>query len=156
MPLTSIDKIVQLEKGVRIRAEKRIHPDEEHYKDHFGNFPVLPGVLMLEGLSQAASYLVRDLEDFAHSQVFMTSCSQAKFSKLVQPPAVVTFDVELIGQDAGEFEFKGKVSEGERGVAVARFKMKATRILDHDARSGHLEEALVCKQRLLFADLCSH
>jgi len=44
---------------------------EEYLADHFPTFPVLPGVLLLEGLIESASWLVREAEDFAHSMVLL-------------------------------------------------------------------------------------
>ena len=50
-------------------AVKNLSLAEEYLADHFPGFPVMPGVLMLEALTQAGAWLVRDMEDFAHSVV---------------------------------------------------------------------------------------
>ncbi|MGA2173288.1 MAG: hypothetical protein ABSG82_09830 [Sedimentisphaerales bacterium] len=54
-----IDKIVELEAGRRIKTVKCVTLAEEYLADHFPTFPVLPGVLLLEGLIESASWLVR-------------------------------------------------------------------------------------------------
>src|SRR5690349_1993879 len=62
MRFTLIDRIVELEPGARIKAIKALSMAEEYLGDHFPKFPVLPGVLMLEALTQAGAWLVRSSE----------------------------------------------------------------------------------------------
>ena len=59
MRFSLIDRIVELEPGVRITAVKSLTMAEEYLADHFPHFPVMPGVLMLEALTQAGAWLVR-------------------------------------------------------------------------------------------------
>jgi 3-hydroxyacyl-[acyl-carrier-protein] dehydratase len=59
-----IDKIVEIEKGRRIKAVKSVTLAEEYLADHFPAFPVLPGVFLLEGLIESASWLVRAMDLF--------------------------------------------------------------------------------------------
>ncbi len=153
MPLSCIDKITLLEKGVRIRAEKTVRPEEEHFRDHFSGFAVLPGVLMLEGLAESAAALVRATDDFARTQVYLVSCSQVKFSKLVRPLTRVVFEAEIVSNDGAEFEFKGKVLENDRAVAVARFRMRAESVGETFPLYAHLEAPLAGKQRRLLDSL---
>ena len=61
-----IDKVVSLDSGRKIKAVKGLSLAEEYLADHFPAFPVLPGVLLLEGLIESASWLVREAENFAH------------------------------------------------------------------------------------------
>ena len=59
MRFTLIDRIVDFQPGVRLTAMKSLTMTEEYLGDHFPNFPVMPGVLMLEAMTQAAAWLVR-------------------------------------------------------------------------------------------------
>ena len=58
-----IDKVVSLETGKEIKAVKSVSLAEEYLADHFPTFPVLPGVLLLQGLIESASWLVRQKEN---------------------------------------------------------------------------------------------
>ena len=156
LALHCIDRIVSLEKGARIVASRTVRAEEEYFQDHFTGFAVLPGVLMLEGMVQSAVWYVRACEGFAHSQVFMTACSQAKYSKLVRPGAVLTFEVEEAGREGAEREFKGKVTEEGRSVATARFKLRSEKVGDFQPLFSHLEAPLVEKHRKAFERLCGN
>ena len=54
-----------------LHAVKNLSLAEEYLSDHFPGFPVMPGVLMLEALTQAGAWLIRDMEDFAHSFILL-------------------------------------------------------------------------------------
>ena len=66
-----IDRIVELQSGTKITAVKNLTMAEEYLADHFPHFPVMPGVLMLEAMTQAGAWLVRHSEDFAHTMVVL-------------------------------------------------------------------------------------
>jgi 3-hydroxyacyl-[acyl-carrier-protein] dehydratase len=74
-----IDKVIEIEKGTRIRAVKNVSLAEEYLGDHFPAFPVLPGVLLLEGMIESASWLVRAKENFAHSMVLLEEARNVKY-----------------------------------------------------------------------------
>ena len=63
MRFSLIDRIVELEPGERVTATKSLTMAEEYLADHFPHFPVMPGVLMLEAMTQAGAWLVRVSED---------------------------------------------------------------------------------------------
>jgi 3-hydroxyacyl-[acyl-carrier-protein] dehydratase len=153
MGLQCIDHIATIDKGKGMIARKKVHSDEEFFQDHFAGFPVLPGVLMLEGLVQTAAWFVRDAEDFKRSQVFMTHCSQVKYSKLVRPVAELTYDVTLLSQTGSDYEFRGRVTKADATVAVARFRMHSGTISEEAPAFSHLETGLVEKNRKSFQAL---
>jgi len=78
MYFSLIDKIDSLEPGKRIVATKSLSLAEEYLQDHFPNFPVMPGVLMLEALTQASAWLIRVSEDFSHSIVVLKEARNVK------------------------------------------------------------------------------
>ena len=150
MAIDAIDRITVLEKGKRILTEKHVRPDEEHFQDHFMGFPVLPGVLMLEGMVQSASWLVREAENFRSAIVTMAECSQAKYSKLVRPGARLAFEAEWTGSDGSGHAFKAKVSEEGKTVALARFKLRSKTITSIAPLFAHLEKPIAEKHRRIF------
>lgn len=153
MAIDAIDRITLLERGKRVVTEKFVRPDEEYFQDHFMGFPVLPGVLMLEGMVQSASWLVREAEGFRSALVTMAECSQAKYSKLVRPGAHIVFEAEWAGSDDSGHAFKAKVTEEGKAVALARFKLRAKTIASISPLFAHLDKPIAEKHRRIFERL---
>src|SRR5262245_43068082 len=85
MRFTLIDRITDLEPGKRIEAVKNLTMAEEYLAEHFPGFPVLPGVLMLEAVTQAGAWLIRATEDFQHSVVLLKEAKAVKYGHFVTP-----------------------------------------------------------------------
>ncbi len=96
MRFTLIDRILELEPGRRIVAVKSISSSEDYLQDHFPGFPVIPGVLLLEALTQASAWMVRVGEDFFHSMVVLRRVSHARFGHFVRPGQLVTLISECL------------------------------------------------------------
>lgn len=94
-----LDRIVELEPGVRVTAVKRLRPDEDYLRDHFPRFPVMPGVLMLEAMYQASAWLVRQTEGFAHSVVILKEARNIKYADFVTPGKELVVTAEILKQD---------------------------------------------------------
>jgi 3-hydroxyacyl-[acyl-carrier-protein] dehydratase len=95
-----LDRIVELEPGVRVKAVKRLRPDEDYLRDHFPRFPVMPGVLMLEAMYQASAWLVRQTEGFAHSVVILKEARNIKYADFVTPGKELVVTAEILKQDS--------------------------------------------------------
>ncbi len=149
LPLPCIDKIIEIKLGESAIGVRDVDPNEPFFVDHFVNFPVLPGVLMLEGLCQLSAWHIRLMEDFKNSQIRMTECSPAKFSQLVRPGDKIQFETLLMSQEGQEYKFKGKVTLGEKNVASARFKLKSESLVDVNPTFGHLETQMNTKYRTI-------
>jgi 3-hydroxyacyl-[acyl-carrier-protein] dehydratase len=91
----------------RLVAVKNLSLAEEYLSDHFPGFPVMPGVLMLEALTQAGAWLIRDLEDFAHSVIILKQAKTIKYGSFVEPGRQLELRVELTSYDAHDCTFKG-------------------------------------------------
>ncbi|MDR0392445.1 MAG: beta-hydroxyacyl-ACP dehydratase [Planctomycetaceae bacterium] len=85
MHFSLIDRIESIELGKQIVATKSLSLAEEYLRDHFPKFPVMPGVLMLEALTQASAWLVRATDQFAHSIVVLKEARAVKYARFVQP-----------------------------------------------------------------------
>ncbi|MDR2754314.1 MAG: beta-hydroxyacyl-ACP dehydratase [Planctomycetaceae bacterium] len=99
MYFSLIDRIESLELGKRIVATKSLSLSEEYLKDHFPNFPVMPGVLMLEALTQASAWLIRVSENFTHSIVVLKEVGNVKFARFVQPGQTLTITASIVKED---------------------------------------------------------
>ena len=99
MRLDLIDRITELHPGHSITAIKSLSMAEEYLQDHFPRFPVMPGVLMLEAMYQAAAWLVRASDGFRHSMILMTSANNVKFSDFVEPGETLVLQAEVVGHE---------------------------------------------------------
>ena len=79
MRFTLVDRILEVEPGRKIRAVKNLTLGEEYLSDHFPTFPVMPGVLMLQTLVEAGSWLLRLTEDFRHSVITLREAKNVKY-----------------------------------------------------------------------------
>src|SRR5882724_7129716 len=96
MRFVLIDRIVELQRGKSLVAVKNLSMAEEYLADHFPGFPVMPGVLMLEAMTQAAAWLIRASEDFAHSTVLLKEAKNVKYKNFVEPGQTLTVTVEVM------------------------------------------------------------
>ncbi|MDR1925897.1 MAG: beta-hydroxyacyl-ACP dehydratase [Planctomycetaceae bacterium] len=85
MYFSLIDRIESIDLGNQILATKSLSLAEEYLRDHFPKFPVMPGVLMLEALTQASAWLVRATDQFAFSIVVLKEARAVKYARFVQP-----------------------------------------------------------------------
>ena len=93
MKFELIDRIIELTRGERLVAVKVVSLAEEYLADHFPTFPVLPGVLMLEALTQAAGWLVRDALNFVPSLILLRQAKNVTFKGFVRPGDGLTVTV---------------------------------------------------------------
>ena len=100
MRFVLIDRILDVQPGDSLTAVKNLSLAEEYLSDHFPGFPVMPGVLMLEALTQAGAWLLRDMEDFAHSIIVLKQAKTIKYGSFVEPGRQLELRVNLISHDA--------------------------------------------------------
>ncbi|MBN2474818.1 MAG: beta-hydroxyacyl-ACP dehydratase [Pirellulales bacterium] len=131
MRFSLIDRITELEPGVQITAVKNLTMAEEYLADHFPRFPVMPGVLMLEAMTQAAAWLIRAGEDFAHSMVVLREARNVKYGQFVEPGQTLTVSAEILREDEQETRVKahgrvdGRVTVNAR-LVLARYNLADT------------------------------
>lgn len=89
-----VDRILELEAGKRIQAEKCIAPDEDYFRDHFPGFPVVPGVLLTEMMAQTAGKCL-DAEGGGRGKAMLARINSASFREWVRPPSSVRIFAEV-------------------------------------------------------------
>jgi 3-hydroxyacyl-[acyl-carrier-protein] dehydratase len=102
MRFSMVDRVLELQPGVCITTVKSLSLAEEYLADHFPRFPVMPGVLMLEAMTQAGAWLVRVSEDFAHSMVVLQEARNVRYKDFVQPGQVLTVTARVLRQTERE------------------------------------------------------
>jgi 3-hydroxyacyl-[acyl-carrier-protein] dehydratase len=111
-----VDRVLTLEKGKSIRALKNVTINEPFFQGHFPHRPVMPGVLMLEALAQAAALLAFDAMGTSPSDdmvYYFAGIDGARFKRPVEPGDQLFLDVELLRMKAGIFKFKARALVGD-------------------------------------------
>lgn len=133
MKFVLIDKIVSLEMGRRLSAVKNVSLAEEYLADHFPTFPVLPGVLLLEGLVESASWLVRTQEKFAHSMVLLELARNVKYKSFLAPGSQVVYTVEAKTIEERVSSFSGYGTVDGATILEARFGLRHFNLAERNA-----------------------
>ncbi len=111
----------------RIVTIKNVTAAEEYLADHFPSFPVLPGVMMLEAMVQAARRLAQAAPE--PLPLVLGRVRALKYGRFVRPGETIRVEVELLKREAGSVEFRGQVLvpvPGEAGAVAAsgRFTLR--------------------------------
>src|SRR5256714_6097689 len=115
-----IDKIVELS-DQRIVAVKYVSLAEEYLADHFPTFPVLPGVLMLEAITQAAGWLLHHRRSFGRSMAVLKEARNVKYGSFVAPGNFLRVEVDFLKDtDAGGATFKAVGTVNDNSALSAR------------------------------------
>jgi 3-hydroxyacyl-[acyl-carrier-protein] dehydratase len=144
-----IDRIVSYEPGKGLRGLKRLTAGEEYLADHFPGFPIMPGVLQLQSLVEAGSWLVRLTDDFASSVTVLREVKTVKYGNLMQPGKALEVAVELTNRDGPAAAFKGKGEcEGVQTVS-AQFTLFSYNLGDRNPALRDRDERLRSHWRAL-------
>jgi 3-hydroxyacyl-[acyl-carrier-protein] dehydratase len=134
-------------------AVKNLSLAEEYLSDHFPGFPVMPGVLMLEALTQAGAWLIRDMEDFAHSIIVLKQAKTIKYGSFVEPGRQLELRVELISNDARDCTFKGAGTIDGQEMVKGRFILTRYNLRDKDPELHATDASIVAGLRDLYGTL---
>jgi 3-hydroxyacyl-[acyl-carrier-protein] dehydratase len=115
-PLLLVDRVKSIERGTRIHAVKAVSFNEQFFQGHFPGRPIMPGVLQIEALAQAAGVLGIETFELAGSGklVIFMAIENAKFRAPVEPGCLLDLEVQFVRKSTRVCKFKGRASvEGQ-------------------------------------------
>ena len=120
-PMLLVDRILELEPD-RIVGIKNVTANEPHFAGHFPDFPVMPGVLIVEAMAQVAGVLVlKEIPDRANKLVFLAGIDNAKFRKPVVPGDQLRIEMKVVKKKASIAKMQGTATVN--GVVVAEVEV---------------------------------
>ena len=107
-----MDRVRSIELGDRIHAVKAVSFNEEFFQGHFPGAPIMPGVLQIEALAQAAAILGVETLELAGTGklVFFMGIDGAKFRSPVTPGCLLDLEVQFLQKRSRVYKFKGRAS----------------------------------------------
>ncbi|MEZ6140367.1 MAG: hydroxymyristoyl-ACP dehydratase [Zavarzinella sp.] len=115
-----IDRIIAWEAGKRLRAVKNLTLAEEYLADHFPSFPVMPGVMMLQSVVEASSWLWRISSGFSHDLIVLKEAKNVKYGTFMLPGNTMQIQTDLleINENTAVFRGKGTTEAGATTVSA--------------------------------------
>jgi 3-hydroxyacyl-[acyl-carrier-protein] dehydratase len=136
-PFLLIDRVLDCEPGKRIIALKNVTINEHFFVGHFPQNPIMPGVMIIEALAQAAAILsFRTMEHKADKRLiyYFVGIDGARFKRPVVPGDALTLEVALKRQARGIWMFSGEARVND--VLAAEAQLMCTPRSADDARTG--------------------
>jgi 3-hydroxyacyl-[acyl-carrier-protein] dehydratase len=153
MRFNLLDRIVEVRAGQALRAIKNLTLGEEYLGDHFPTFPVLPGVLMLQALVEAGSWLLRVTDDFRDSVTVLREVRNIKYGNFVLPGTQMLLAVELVERHGRLASLKGKGEVDGQSTVSARLVLEHYNLRDIDPALQPNDDRLVQHLRAQFVTL---
>lgn len=149
MKFVLLDRIVTVEPGTRIVARKALSLAEEYLADHFPTFPVMPGVLMIEAMTQASGWLLQVTHGFRYSRVELAEARNVTYKNFVRPGEVLEVEVTAreLGQTSSQFDGVGRCN----GQEMVRGRIT----LRHGQLEGALHERAMAEIKARFGLLAA-
>ena len=149
-PILLIDRVLEMSEKT-IRAIKNVTFNEPHFLGHFPGHPVMPGVLMLEAMTQASAWLIRASEDFAHSMVVLRQAANVKYGHFVEPGHTLCVTAEILSQTENLTKLKAQgIVDGQTSVS-ARLVLDRYNLAQRHPARREADEAVRARMREIFA-----
>lgn len=130
-PILLVDRVLEVEKNVHIRAIKNVTINEHFFAGHFPRRPVMPGVLMLEALAQAAALLSFEsmgLLPDDRTVYYFAGIDGARFKRVVEPGDQLLLNVDVDRVRAGIWKYKARALVGTELAVEAELMCTMRRI----------------------------
>lgn len=121
-PFLLVDRVLEMEEGKRVLALKNVTMNEPFFPGHFPHHPVMPGVLIIEAMAQAAallSFKTLGIKPDENSVVYFAGIDNARFKRPVVPGDQLLFDVEITQGKRNIYKYKGVARVGGEVTAEA-------------------------------------
>jgi len=136
-----IDKIEQLTDD-RIVAVKYVSLAEEYLADHFPTFPVLPGVMMLEAVTQAAGWLMHHRTSFGRSMAVLKEARNVKYGSFVAPGNFLRVEVDFMKPTDAGASFKATGTVNDATALAARIELAYFNLADKQPELAAMDARL--------------
>ncbi|KIL43281.1 MULTISPECIES: 3-hydroxyacyl-ACP dehydratase FabZ [Jeotgalibacillus] len=110
-PFLLIDKIIEIDEGKRAVGIKNVTANEEFFNGHFPDYPVMPGVLIVEALAQTGAVAMLKQEEYKGKLAFFAGIDNCRFKRQVKPGDQLRLEVEIV-------RFKGPIGKGKATATV--------------------------------------
>ncbi len=138
-PFLLLDRVVEFEADKRIAALKNVTVNEPFFQGHFPHYAVMPGVLIIEAMAQAACFLSiksRGQENDGNSVYYFVGIDGARFKRPVVPGDQLRLEVALIASKRGLFKYGGVAKVDGQVVSEAELMCTERRIEARDSGLG--------------------
>ena len=133
-PFLLIDKIIEFEPDVSAHAIKCVTINEPFFQGHFPDRPIMPGVLIVEAMAQAASCLVvleNENKDSTNLSVFLMKIDKARFRKPITPGDQIRIEVKKEKSRGDVWQFYGKSFVEDQLACESSFAAMVVRLDDN-------------------------
>lgn len=120
--LLMVDQVIDQDENTMV-AHRKIQKNDAYFKGHFPSEPVVPGVLLVEGLKQTASLFLK--AQYQVEATELVALQRVKFRKMVSPESELIYQIQLIAREERNYVFKGTVSLEGKKACQAKITLTA-------------------------------